>query len=476
MATIDAYKIWPHPKEIKTNESFLSIDPKNFTIKSKVNGDCPVLDRAIKRYLDRMFIVDCSRVNEHFRGRYFSNKTENFNKIHGYDGQMTMVLIQVHDKCETIPNTDMNEAYTIKIDKDHSIIDSKSVWGALRGLETLSQMITRAGKNQFRINIGQINDEPRFTFRGFMLDSSRHYLPLHAIYETLDAMEMNKFNVFHWHLVDDQSFPFVSTTFPALSEKGAYRSNFIYTPEDVQKVSHYANDRGIRVIPEFDTPGHTQSWGKGQPNLLTQCYDAKGKPKPNVYGPINPVLNTTYEFIQKLFHEIAQRFPDQYIHLGGDEVEFGCWKSNPILQEFMKTNHFGDDYAKLESYYITKLIDIVQNLNRSYIVWQEVFDNKVNIRPETVVNVWKGNGWPTEMKNVAKAGHHVLLSACWYLNYIGYGTDWYKYYQCDPQNFNGTQQEKNLVIGGEACMWGEFVDASNLISRTWYVVNFIYIN
>nr|XP_027199030.1 beta-hexosaminidase subunit beta-like [Dermatophagoides pteronyssinus] len=468
LVAVNAYEIWPHPKQMKMNDTFLSIDPKNFTIHSKTNGECQVLNRAIERYLDRMFIQDCSLVNEQFRGRYLSNKTENFKKMTNYSGQMTTLLILVHDKCETMPNTKMNEAYTVKIDKDHSVIESKSVWGALRGLETFSQMFRHVGKNQFSINTGQIDDEPRFAFRGVMLDSSRHFLPLHAIYETLDAMEMNKFNVFHWHIVDDQSFPFVSTTFPELSKKGSYRSNFIYTPEDVQKVLRYANDRGIRLIPEFDSPGHTESWGKGQPNLLTQCYDGKGKPIPNSYGPINPVLNSTYEFIQKLFHEIAERFPDQYMHLGGDEVDFGCWKSNPILQEFMKINQFGDDYAKLESYYITKLIDIVQNLNRSYIVWQEVFDNEVKIRPETVVHVWKNGAlWQMEMKNVTKAGYQALLSSCWYLNYISYGNDWYKYYQCDPQNFNGTIQEQNLVTGGEACLWGEFIDASNLISRTW---------
>lgn len=474
------FEIWPKPNKITVNDNFYLIDSTNFIINLKTNGKCDLLERAVLRYTERMFSQDCSHLNEKFHGRYFFPDKKNISD-NNFIGQLTNIRIEVENNCEMVPNANMNEEYFIEISdniNNSSLIHSKSVWGSIRGLETFSQMIMHIGKDQFKINTGRVEDKPRFSFRGVLVDTSRHFIPVHSLFEMLDAMEMNKLNVFHWHIVDDQSFPFVSLTFPELSKKGAYKPNYTYDVDDVSDIIQYANDRGIRVIPEFDTPGHTLSWGKGQPNLLAECFYNKtannsiseNKDKTKSYGPMNPIINSTYEFLEKFFKEIALRFPDQYFHLGGDEVDFTCWQTNPDIIQFMKKMNFGDDYAKLESYFIGKLIDIVQNLNRSYLVWQEVFDNNVKIRPETVVHVWKNpinHTWKEEMEAVTSAGYQALLSSCWYLNYIKYGSDWYDLYRCDPQNFNGTEKAKQLVMGGEVCMWSEYVDASNLISRTW---------
>jgi len=200
-----------------------------------------------------------------------------------------------------------------------------------------------------------------------------------SIHDTLDAMEMNKLNVLHWHIVDDQSFPFVSETFPELSDHGAFNPNtLVYHKKDVDEILEYARLRGIRVVSEFDSPGHTWSWGRDENGLLTECYDNQGKPSGR-QGPIDPSHEQNFEFIKKLFTEISTRFPDQYLHLGGDEVPFDCWESNPNIREFM-SKHNITTYAQLESYYIQKLLNIVQELKKSYIVWQEVFDNNVTIK------------------------------------------------------------------------------------------------
>jgi len=294
-------------------------------------------------------------------------------------------------------------------------------------------------------------------------------------------MAYNKLNVFHWHIVDDQSFPFVSKKFPDLSSKGSYDSQtHIYTNDHINKVIEYARERGIRVVVEFDSPGHTQSWGKGQPGLLSQCY-TDGKPN-GLFGPIDPTRDTTYTFIKDFFTEVSQTFPDQYLHLGGDEVDFTCWESNPNIKKFMTDKNI-TTFAKLEDYYMQKVLDIVKSLNKSYIVWEEVFNDGVQIKPDTIVHVWKGSAnrwgdqnqtyWRSELYNVTKKGFNALLSSCWYLDLISYGPDWEKYYNCEPLSFNGTEAQHKLVLGGEAAIWTEYVDGSNLISRVWSVFSYL---
>uniref|UniRef100_A0A8B9JKL9 Beta-hexosaminidase subunit alpha n=1 Tax=Astyanax mexicanus TaxID=7994 RepID=A0A8B9JKL9_ASTMX len=335
-------------------------------------------------------------------------------------------------------------------------------------LESFSQLVYQDKYNMYFVNKTEIQDFPRFEFRGLLLDTSRHYLPLNAILKTLDAMAYSKFNVFHWHIVDDPSFPYQSYSYPDLSSKGAFHPmTHIYTQSDVKRVISHARMRGIRVIPEFDTPGHTQSWGKGQPNLLTPCY--KGDVPSGTFGPVNPILDSTYQFMSGLFKEMKSVFPDSYVHLGGDEVNFACWKSNPNVRAFMTKMGFGHDYTKLESYYIENIVNISSALNKTPIVWQDVFDYRERIPKDTVLEIWKGvpADYRTELAKITHAGYRVLLSAPWYINHISYGQDWRNSYTVQPQNFSGTDQQKALVIGGEVCMWGEYVDATNLHPRLW---------
>lgn len=304
-----------------------------------------------------------------------------------------------------------------------------------------------------------------------MLDTSRHFLPLDVLKDHLDLMAHNKLNVFHWHLTDDTSFPYQSVKFPTLSEFGAYNQySLVYTPSDVQEIIEYARLRGIRVIPEFDTPGHTQSWGPGMKDLLARCYDEKGLPT-NFFGPINPVPEENYIFLAQFFEEISQVFPDSYVHLGGDEVDFSCWASNPEIAAFMEEQEFGKSYEKLEEYYMQKLINVTQQATKGtmqYLIWQEVIDNGVTVPEGTVVHIWKdGSNWVPEMQLVTSLGYPVLLSSPWYLNRINYGIDWDQYYIVEPFSFNGTESQKSLVMGGEACMWTEFTDAVSVTGRTW---------
>lgn len=246
--------------------------------------------------------------------------------------------------------------------------------------------------------------------------------------------------------------------------------------QDISTIVDYARLRGIRVVPEFDTPGHTLSWGRGQPGLLTQCF-SDGQPLPfDAYGVIDPSSNVTFDFLLQLLTEISQRFPDQYVHLGGDEVFFDCRKSNAQVEAFMKTLNISEGHEKkLEAYYMQTLVNLTkqaspQKGSSSYLVWQEVLDNGVRLDSNAIVHVWKGNfplAWGWELFKVTYHKYRAILSSCWYLNDIKYGENWEPYYNCDPQHFIGSEHQKSLVIGGEACMWGEFVDATNVLPYLW---------
>jgi len=283
-------------------------------------------------------------------------------------------------------------------------------------------------------------------------------------------MAQSKFNVLHWHLVDDTSFPYQSVRYSNLSLYGSYLSpngafyNHVYSiPDIINLVVAYGQDRGVRVIPEFDTPSHTESWGYGYPNLLTECYQ-NGKPDGTRYG-MNPIQQYTYDFLQNLYQELNTVFMDPYVHVGGDELSFYCWQSNPAIQQFMKQNGWSD-YSLLEQYYEKNLLKILEQMGKSYIVWEDVFDNGVVLQQNSVIDVWRG-GWQSTLALSTAAGYQSILSSPWYLNYISYGADWTNYYGVEPTNFTGTPAQKALVVGGECCFWGEFIDATNLLARAW---------
>ncbi|XP_032478999.1 beta-hexosaminidase subunit alpha isoform X1 [Phocoena sinus] len=455
-----ATALWPWPQYIQTSEQRYTIFPYTFQFQYHVSSaaqvGCSVLDEAFQRYRDLLFGSVSFHFPQPMGKRHMSEKN-------------SLVILVVTPGCDQFPSLESVENYTLTVNDEQCFLLSETVWGALRGLETFSQLVWRSPEGTFYINKTEIEDFPRFPHRGLLLDTSRHYLPLASILDTLDVMAYNKFNVFHWHLVDDSSFPYESFTFPNLTKKGSYNpATHIYTAQDVKEVIEYARLRGIRVLAEFDTPGHTLSWGPGVPGLLTPCYS--GSHPSGTFGPVNPALNNTYEFMSTFFLEISSVFPDFYLHLGGDEVDFTCWKSNPDIQAFMKKKGFGEDFKKLESFYIQTLLDIVSAYGKGYVVWQEVFDNKVKVQPDTVIQIWREEmpvRYTKEMELVTSAGFRALLSAPWYLNHITYGPDWKNIYMVEPLAFEGSPEQKALVIGGEACMWGEYVDSTNLVPRLW---------
>uniref|UniRef100_A0A665W9U1 Beta-hexosaminidase n=1 Tax=Echeneis naucrates TaxID=173247 RepID=A0A665W9U1_ECHNA len=421
--------IWPLPQDFTSSMEQYPLNPHTFHFgygkQSVAQRGCSVLDSAFKRYFSLLGGVKF----------------------------MISHLVGVGEKNLQCPLKQINVSTKVK-----AVLNAETVWGAVRG-EHVRLLLG------YFVNKTEIVDFPRFQFRGILLDTSRHFLPVQTILKTLDAMAYNKFNVFHWHIVDDPSFPYQSCTFPNLSSKGAFHPmTHIYTQSDVRRVISYARLRGIRVLPEFDSPGHTSSWGKGTSNLLTPCYRS-GIPS-GTFGPVNPALPSTYQFMARLFQEVSSVFPDSFIHLGGDEVDFSCWRSNPDIRTFMQKMGFGVDFAKLQAFYMESIVNITSALKKTSIVWQDVFDYHKRVS-KYMVEVWRAGCYLCEVRKVAKAGLRVILASPWYLDQPGPTHDWARYYTVWPLAFKGTDKQKKLVIGGEVCMWGEYVDATNLTPRLW---------
>jgi hexosaminidase len=277
-----------------------------------------------------------------------------------------------------------------------------------------------------------------------------------------------KMNVFHWHLSDDQGFRIESKVFPRLTELGS--DGDFYTQDQVREIIAYARDRGIRVVPEFDIPGHAISWLVGYPELCSGVgTDGKGTGQgpyaiSRQYGVFDPVLDptreSTYKFLDKFIGEMAALFPDAYMHIGGDENNGVQWKNNPRIQEFMKAHNLADT-AALQTYFNHKLLPILQKHGKRMIGWDEIF--APGLDKEAVIQSWRGFD---SLAASAKAGYSGILSAGYYLDHIDSAE---QHYLVDPVPAGSdlTPEQAARILGGEACMWSEHVTGRTVDSRIW---------
>ncbi|XP_067929089.1 beta-hexosaminidase subunit beta-like isoform X9 [Watersipora subatra] len=459
---------WPMPQSYLTEPSLTVVDMDNFAIVPPAES-CDRVDKAVERYTRHIR----SKVDLYIPDGKTLRQPSSKQRV------LRVLNVKLSRPCRNkeLPHEHMSEQYKLSVSGLSAELSAQEPWGVIRGLETFSQLIYYS-QGYPVINTTHIKDYPRFSFRGLMLDTARHYIPIRNLKRTLDVMSYNKLNVFHWHLVDDQSFPYVSKAFPNLSKLGAYSSDQIYTPTDILNLIDYAADRAIRVIPEFDSPGHTRSWGLGYPALLTNC-SADYHP----FGAVNPISNFTYEFMNTFWAEVHDLFPDSTVHVGGDEINYKCWLRLKKLREFMlEKNMTSEQYDyltldgdKLQGYYLKHLLEVMPR-DRKKIAWEEAFSaaQMWNVSmDELIINVWKGGDyeWQYTMENVIRHGYKAVLSAPWYLNYISYGKDWTKYYEQDPHSFLtyslGADTYKDYVLGGQVCVWAEYIDETNLEATLW---------
>ncbi|KAK3603826.1 hypothetical protein CHS0354_042831 [Potamilus streckersoni] len=480
---------WPMPQYyIKKDDKVFRIDKTHFYFKITKNR-CDVIDKAVLRYqayILRDTIEDAYDNLQHAQGSPIFDPSQKYeDPLYTRAPYVSIVNVKIRQPCSRFPTEKSDESYDLFVKRTGVYLWANEVWGALRGLETFSQLVFRGTDGELYIKDVVINDYPRFRHRGVHIDSSRHFIFKEVIFDVLEGMAQNKMNVLHWHIVDDQSFPYQSKVYPDLSEKGAYHPSYVYTHEDIAEITEFARLRGIRVMPEFDSPGHSYSWGLSRPDLLTQCY--QGDHAVDGYlGPMDPSKNETFRFLKNLFKEILHVFKDQYIHLGGDEVPMTCWSSNPEVLRLLaqlqgkqnievKQNdpyYYSYDIRKVLEYYVTRLTTDIKSLGRKrsngvrFVFWQEIMNNNVQLPNDTIIQVWQGD--MSDVQRAITMGYSVLYSSCWYLDLIEYGTKWSKYYHCDPADTSfGYSIDESKVLGGEACLWSEYIDNENLMTTLW---------
>ncbi|NTU51487.1 MAG: family 20 glycosylhydrolase, partial [Candidatus Aminicenantes bacterium] len=305
-----------------------------------------------------------------------------------------------------LPNED--ESYTLTVETGRISLASKTDIGILRGLETLLQLLS-ADEAGYYFPCVAIVDKPRFTWRGLLIDAGRHFHPVDVIKRNLDAMAAVKMNVLHWHLTEDQGFRVESKVFPKLHELGS--DGLFYTQDQVKDIIAYAADRGIRVMPEFDVPGHATSWFVAYPELSSAPGSYAIERKFGVFGPaFNPANEKVYAFLDAFFKEMAGLFPDPYVHIGGDEVEGHQWDASPEILAFKKKQGLADN-AALQAYFNTRLLNILAKHHKKMVGWEEVF--QPGLPKDVVIHSWLG---PKSLVEAARNGYRSILSNGYYID------------------------------------------------------------
>ena len=373
-------------------------------------------------------------------------------------GESESFVVTVDGPGEAIQSVNEDESYSLTVTPQKVHLSAATDVGAMRGLETLLQLVQNDGK-RFFLPAVSIQDTPRFRWRGLMLDCSRHFEPISVIERTLDGMAAVKLNVFHWHLSDDQGFRMESKVFPLLTQLGS--NGEYYTQQQAREIVAYARARGIRVVPEFDMPGHASFWMVGYPQLASAPGPFHIQTGFGIFNPVmDPTRKSTYSFLDKFIGEMATIFPDQYMHIGGDENNGVEWRQNPRIQAFMHAHHMTTT-AELQAYFNQHLLEILRKHGKRMIGWDEVLTP--NLPKSVTIQSWRGY---KSLAQAAREGHDGILSAGYYLDHMVPAA---QYYEVDPIPPTSTlaPAERARILGGEACMWGEYVDSGNVDSRIW---------
>ncbi|KAH0464664.1 hypothetical protein IEQ34_007450 [Dendrobium chrysotoxum] len=478
--------IWPKPTNISWPIPHSSPLCPSFTIHCSQPSH-PHLSRAISRYTDLLLA-------DHHQPLLPPSLPSSPHPISSLSISISNPSAPLHHA--------VDESYTLSIPLSGSaFLFASTPWGAIRGLESFSQL-TWSADSQILVAAGiHISDRPLFPHRGLLLDTSRNFFTVEDIMRTVRAMSYNKMNVLHWHITDSQSFPILLPSVPDLAIKGSYGPEMRYSPEDVRRIVDYAMSYGVRVMPEIDVPGHSGSWAEAYPEIVT-CANQFWRPpnKPALAaepatGQLNPLNPKTYRIVHNVFRDAANLFPEPFFHAGADEVNSACWESDTSIAAFISA---GGTLDQLLQTFITKTHPfLTSHLHRTAVYWEDVIlGPAVKISPSaipketTILQTW--NNGPNNTKILTSMGYRVIVSSwdfyyldCGHGGWVGNDSEydsltpggnggswcapfktWQRVYDYDITE-GLTEEERRMVIGGEVAMWSEQVDGVVADGRIW---------
>jgi hexosaminidase len=427
--------LMPLPSHVALGAGSLAIG-KDFQI--GVCGGNPAIARAAERFHARL---------EQVTGIILSQPLES--------KDCTGATLVLHPP--TLDNQD--ESYQLQVTSTAAQLTAPSRLGILRGLATFEQLV-QAGEHSFVVPSVTIDDHPRFPWRGFMLDCSRHWMPPEVVERNIEAMALVKLNVFHWHLTDDQGFRVESRLYPKLAGMGS--DGHFYTQAEIRHIVAFAGERGIRVVPEFDVPGHASSWVTGYPELASAPGPYHIERQWGVFQPtLDPTREATFRFLDRFFGEMATLFPDPYVHIGGDEIDDTQWKANPAIQGFMRT-HGLQTSKELHAYFNRRLLAILSSHGKKMIGWDEILTP--DLPKSAVIQSWNGQ---KSLAEAAVQGYNGILSFGYYLDHLKSAAYHYANDPLGAEAASLTPDQSSHILGGEACMWTEYTSPQTVDSRIW---------
>ncbi|HEX8355030.1 MAG TPA: family 20 glycosylhydrolase [Pyrinomonadaceae bacterium] len=438
--TAATHNLMPVPASARFGAGRLRVD-KSFTVAAAGHVDERLragIDRAVRRLEGRTVL-------EFARGL-------------SADAARATLLIEARGPGRAVPSVEEDESYTLEVTERQASLRAGTVVGVLRGLETFLQLL-EGDREGFYLPAVSVDDRPRFPWRGLLVDIARHFQPMDVLKRNLDAMAAVKLNVFHWHLTEDQGFRIESRKFPKLHRMGS-DGNF-YTQEQAREVIAYAAARGIRVVPEFDMPGHATAWLVGHPELGSAPGPYTIERRPGIFEPtLDPTREEVYKFLDAFLGEMAALFPDAYMHIGGDENTGKQWDANPKIQEFMRQKGLKDNHA-LQTHFNVRLLKILQKHGKRMMGWDEIFQPE--LPKDVVIHSWRGQ---KALAEAARRGYDGVLSNGYYIDLIFPAS---QHYLNDPlpEGHGLTEAEARHVLGGEATMWAEWVTPETVDSRIW---------
>jgi hexosaminidase len=434
--------LMPVPAQLELGDAAIEIGAE-FSVTIEGNGATPRLRGSVQRMLRRL--SDRSTL-------FFDNAT--FLQLEGRS--MASMVVTANRPGELVLGED--ESYRLTITADGIALQAATDIGAMRGLETFLQLLS-LDENGVTVPEIAIYDEPRFPWRGLMIDSSRHFMPVGMVKRNLDGMAAVKLNVLHWHLVDDQGFRVESLAWPKLHEQ-ASDGNF-YTHAQIRDVIDYAAARGIRVVPEFDLPGHGSAWLTAYPELASAPGPYEIERSWGIFDPtVNPTIERTYAFLDAFLAEMAELYDDEFIHIGGDENNGKHWLANPEIVAFMEERGY-EGPLTLQRYFNERVLAILTKYDKRMVGWDEIFED--GLPKNVVIQSWRGR---ESLFESARLGYSGILSNGYYIDLIQ-PTDFHYLNDPLPADSPLTTEEAARILGGEATMWAEYVSPETVDSRIW---------